>query len=1070
MIFSSRRFAKVSVLLQTASFLAIGNVLNAQAQTAATQQPPEQVLVTGSLIHGAATVGVPVTNLSDQDFKETGSLTVADVLKELPAVSVQVSNAINESGGQLIHNQDVVIHNVTSGNASESLLMIDGIRFPPQGLGFCVVDPSIIPTLALERVDILADGASATYGSDALAGVVNAVLRRGFDGAITQVQYGQSTDIGGASVDAQQLYGRKWDSGDVTVSYEYYHIEAIHGPGRSYFTTNFVPFGYDNRDPIGVSMPGVVSTGSLKTDPTLAAQGFSAKAGNLACTNCFSIPTGTGWNFGSQAPGPTISWAALQTHPGVLNEHNSAQYADILPSQERNAGSLVFDQNIFAGVSLFVEGFYSERRSIELYTPGASPASQLALSAVPVPTINPYYPTGAPSNLRVSYDLGVDADTVVNSGETAGRYAAGFNLDLPFNWFGKLYYSTSIDNSYGNSTNMVNSNMVTAALGGTVTVPAGSISPNDSAYTFTKPANVPYLNLFCDASVFTCNSPATLAYIHAYRDYTVRWKIGEFGANFDGPLFSLPGGDVKAAIGANRYSNTTLFQENFNFSTPSTAIPSLLYDPESYNDWAVYGQLDIPIVGPNNQLPLVEALSLEAAYRYDSYNLFGSIAVPKVAGSWTVADGFTLRANWGKGFRAPNPAEVSPVNGALDQPLNLAGGDTQDDIVFNCSPVRNLPGGKANPGTLQAILNPTCSANEALAAPGGITISGGSGIASAVRSGTGISPEKSDSWNLGFNFTPTDPFLKGISVDVVWYNLRINGVISTNGSGLASGNAGPNDPLGNVCTAPGNNCQWYVRANPNLPITDPSNAAFFAMVQSLINNPKSVVPVANLTNIEFIQDNASENQGFKSISGIDFNGRYDFDLGELGAWNAGLTGNYQLTSVTQAEAGGPILSDFIGQSSGGRLHYRARLGWADTTGDLQGLSVTGFLNFIPHSPSPSSSISGGGNIPSACFWQTGATMPCYAGAPTYGPFANYPGATPGMYTWDMSFGYNTGTRPANLYLQNVNLQLTVLNVLNKAPAFQYNISSGRAVAAQIANQFGISPLQRFINIAITKSW
>ncbi len=95
---------------------------------------------------------------------------------------------------KLIHNQDVVIHNVTSGNASESLLMIDGIRFPPQGLGFCVVDPSIIPTLALERVDVLADGASATYGSDALAGVVNAILRRGFDGAITQVQYGQSTD------------------------------------------------------------------------------------------------------------------------------------------------------------------------------------------------------------------------------------------------------------------------------------------------------------------------------------------------------------------------------------------------------------------------------------------------------------------------------------------------------------------------------------------------------------------------------------------------------------------------------------------------------------------------------------------------------------------------------------------------------------------------------------------------------------------------------------------------------------------------------------------------------------
>ncbi len=102
MTYSRKRFAKFAALLQTASFLAIGNVLTAQAQIPPpmTQEPPEQVLITGSLIHGAATVGVPVTGLTDQDFKETGSLTVADVLKELPAVTVQVSNAVNESGGE----------------------------------------------------------------------------------------------------------------------------------------------------------------------------------------------------------------------------------------------------------------------------------------------------------------------------------------------------------------------------------------------------------------------------------------------------------------------------------------------------------------------------------------------------------------------------------------------------------------------------------------------------------------------------------------------------------------------------------------------------------------------------------------------------------------------------------------------------------------------------------------------------------------------------------------------------------------------------------------------------------
>jgi outer membrane receptor protein involved in Fe transport len=196
----------------------------------------------------------------------------------------------------LTHPQTVAIHNISSGTGTETLLMVDGMRFPVQGFGTCYIDPSIIPQLAIERIDVLADGASATYGSDAVAGVINEVLRRGFEGAISEVQYGRSTDIGGPSYLASQLYGRKWDSGDITVTYEYYHSDPIHGPARPYYTLNFAPFGFNDVRPIGSSMPGVVSTGALATDPTLSKLGFSAKSGTNACTNCFSIPAGTGSN------------------------------------------------------------------------------------------------------------------------------------------------------------------------------------------------------------------------------------------------------------------------------------------------------------------------------------------------------------------------------------------------------------------------------------------------------------------------------------------------------------------------------------------------------------------------------------------------------------------------------------------------------------------------------------------------------------------------------------------------------------------------------------------------------
>ena len=233
---TSKRGIKCGLLLQTASFLALANVGTAQAadQTAA-NDVTEQVLVTGSLIHGAEAVGYPLVGISDQDFKESGGVTISDVLKDVPSVSVQVSNSINESGGQILHNTNAAIHGISSGTASETLLLIDGIRFPPQGVGFCVVDPSIVPTLAVDHVDVLADGASATYGSDAVAGVINVQLKHGFDGAISQVQWGRSTDIGGDTFEAQQLYGTKWATGDVTVAYQWSHVDNVPGQAASLF-------------------------------------------------------------------------------------------------------------------------------------------------------------------------------------------------------------------------------------------------------------------------------------------------------------------------------------------------------------------------------------------------------------------------------------------------------------------------------------------------------------------------------------------------------------------------------------------------------------------------------------------------------------------------------------------------------------------------------------------------------------------------------------------------------------------------------------------------------------------
>ena len=464
------------------------------------------------------------------------------------------------SGGFITRPQNILIHGIQTGAGAETLLLIDGIRYPGQGLNGCEIDPSIIPQLAVDRVDVLADGASATYGSDAVAGVVNIVLKRGFDGAITQLYYGQSTDLGDPHFQATQLYGRTWDGGDVTVSYEYDHTAPVSGGKRSYLTFDFTPWGLDNTTPISLSAPGVVSTGALVTNPQLKALGFTASNGNLACTNCFSVPRGQN--------GVGLTWATLSANPGVNNIQNPYTLGDLLGAQDRNGATITFDQNLFDGISLFADGFYSNRRLTQTVVPGASPALQQALLAMPVPTFNPFYPVGAPAGLDVSYDLALESPSVTHIGNLSERYHFGFKDDLPFNWVGRIQYAMNEERDTANTTGMVNVNMVKAALGSVVPgIPANGNTPAQAS--FTKPNNIPYLNLFCDQTAFTCNTPATLSYIGAFRNEGSSWQQHNFGLDFDGPLFDLPGGTLRAAIGGSYISDHYTLR-NFPTTAPST--------------------------------------------------------------------------------------------------------------------------------------------------------------------------------------------------------------------------------------------------------------------------------------------------------------------------------------------------------------------------------------------------------------------------------------------------------------------------------------------------------------------
>src|SRR6185295_17513090 len=117
----------------------------------------------------------------------------------------------------------VNLRQLDTGSAPRNLLMVDGLRYPAQGMGLCQIDPSIIPTAAIERIDLLLDGASATYGSDAIGGVINVILKRNFDGAMVDAGF-KMGDGGNVQYLANATWGRTWDGGQVTLAYSWFDI------------------------------------------------------------------------------------------------------------------------------------------------------------------------------------------------------------------------------------------------------------------------------------------------------------------------------------------------------------------------------------------------------------------------------------------------------------------------------------------------------------------------------------------------------------------------------------------------------------------------------------------------------------------------------------------------------------------------------------------------------------------------------------------------------------------------------------------------------------------------------
>lgn len=195
----------------------------------------QEIVVTGTNIRGAAPRSSPLQTYSRRQIEATGASTVEQFMRTVPQNfgSGRNQETFNITGAGSDVSQSGAAVNLRGLGNRATLVLVNGRRLAPTGFGEGV-DISLLPLSAVERIDILTDGASAIYGSDAVGGVVNYILRTDFDGAETRLRAGLATDGGGEEIQASQLFGKTWSSGHALLSYDYRNVGRVTAGDRAF--------------------------------------------------------------------------------------------------------------------------------------------------------------------------------------------------------------------------------------------------------------------------------------------------------------------------------------------------------------------------------------------------------------------------------------------------------------------------------------------------------------------------------------------------------------------------------------------------------------------------------------------------------------------------------------------------------------------------------------------------------------------------------------------------------------------------------------------------------------------
>jgi iron complex outermembrane receptor protein len=621
----------------------------AQAQDQA-QQPVARVEITGSNIRRAqAETASAVQTLSRADIEKSGRTTVAELLQTL-AVDNQGSVPTTFGAGFAQGASGISLRGL---GAASTLVLLNGRRIAPYGLADdgqkVFADLNIIPAEAVERVEILKDGASAIYGSDAIAGVVNVILRKDFQGTTVKGSFGKSNDWDGrdARLAITHGYGKlDTDRYNVLFSFEFGGKREVWNRDRA--DRNQV--GRSDLRDLGFSaQEGLGGTGAILAN-NLAGSAINGNVRNPVTLDYYNRGNPAGVGFTRVFPAAACS--NFTNHPqgdpggGCLIDAPQA-YQQIQPRQ--NSYNL-FGRGTFQAtqaLQAYAELNYYWTESTSFTTPSTvsasvgfpgGPVSNAAVALGADHPDNPYFGTAA--RLRyLAADVG-PRSSAINS--KFGRAVIGVK-GTAWDWDIDSALLYSVSKVHNTRKGFLQRNVTFALLDPTpANVAAASVNP---AY-----AALPAGTVWRIAENAGLNSPAVYAALApAIRD-DAESRIAQidFKGTREFTQFQLPGGALGVAAGAEfRHERTEL--------SPTTGTETGNIIGLGYSAYS--GKRDATALYAEVLAPVIKTVELSGALRYDHFSDVGNSYTPKLGIKWTPLRELALRGTFAKGFRAPSAAE-----------------------------------------------------------------------------------------------------------------------------------------------------------------------------------------------------------------------------------------------------------------------------------------------------------------------------------------------------------------------------------------------------------------------------